>query len=458
MDGELKMGRRTTRGTRIALALLLAAFAGIAAWLLVEAPRVLLYEAAGVVFIGMAVTGGLTAVLMLYAWRHHTSLQETSFRDVAGEPRHSFSLILPARHEEQVLARTIHSLAQIEHPAFEVIVVVGDDDHETRRVAQRAVAGDPRFLVIVDHHEHKNKPRALNSALPFCSGEIVGVFDAEDQVAPGVLHAVDHAFQDGEVEVVQGATQLMNFHSSWFSVRNVLEYYFWFKSRLHYHGGVGFIPLGGNTVFIKRDWLVRVGGWDPDCLTEDAEIGTRLSAMGARTHVAYTPELVTREETPDTLRGLLRQRTRWNQGFLQVLKKGAWRLLPWRQRLLAAFTLAFPFLQVLTSLAYVVALAALLGLKLPIGLALLSFLPLLPLAMILVAELIGLRELSDDFGLQPHTRDYLRLIVGFIPYQLLLSFAAVRAALREVFGVQNWEKTAHVGAHLGNAGAGQASR
>ena len=50
--------------------------------------------------------------------------------------------------------------------------------------------------------------------------------------------------------------------------------------------------------------------------------------------------MVTREETPDTLVGLLKQRTRWNQGFLQVLRKGDWRRLPDpRQRLLARYTL-----------------------------------------------------------------------------------------------------------------------
>jgi glycosyltransferase XagB len=29
----------------------------------------------------------------------------------------------------------------------------------------------------------------------------------------------------------------------------VLEYLFWFKSRMHYHATVGMVPLGGNTVF-----------------------------------------------------------------------------------------------------------------------------------------------------------------------------------------------------------------
>ena len=93
---------------------------------------------------------------------------------------------------------------------------------------------------------------ALNRALPHCRGEIVAVFDAEDLVSDSLLRAVDHEFATSGADVVQGGAQLMNFKSSWFSVRNVLEYYFWFRSRLHFHANAGFIPLGGNTVFVRR--------------------------------------------------------------------------------------------------------------------------------------------------------------------------------------------------------------
>ena len=134
------------------------------------------------------------------------------------------------------------------------------------------------------------------------------------------------------------------------------------------------------------------------CLAEDCDLGSRLSAAGARTVVAYTPELATREETPDTLRALVRQRTRWNQGFLQVLRKGDWKALAWRPRLLAVYTLAFPFLQAAMALILPLAILAMIVLKLPIWLALLSFVPVVPLACILVAELVGLYDFGRDYG------------------------------------------------------------
>src|SRR5690606_37360143 len=174
----------------------------------------------------------------------------------------------------------------------------------------------------------------------------VGVFDAGAQVHPELLAHVDHAFRSTGADVVQGGVQLITFHSSWYSLRNVLEYFFWFRSRLHFHAEKGFIPLGGNTVFVRTEWLRDIDGWDPESLTEDCDLGVRLSLAGATFSVAYEPEFITREETPTSFVGWLKQRTRWNQGFLQVLSKGDWKRLPSRRlRLLAWYTLANPFIQ-----------------------------------------------------------------------------------------------------------------
>lgn len=426
----------------------LAVAASAATLAVVASPATAAYSAAASLFLLMFVVSLYTLSLMLYAWRDDHSLAETGYPEGHRIARHSFSLILPARHEEEVLPATLRTLAEQEHPDFEVLVVVGHDDPGTELAARQAVEGDSRFQIVVDRNEVKSKPRALNTALPYCSGDVVGVFDAEDQVAPGLLMAVDCRLQQTGADIVQGAVQLMNYQTSWFSLRNVLEYYFWFKSRLHFHAKSGFIPLGGNTVFVRSEWLEACEGWDGDCLAEDCDLGVRLSARGARTVVAYSSELVTREETPETLGELLKQRTRWNQGFLQVLRKGEWKSGSGFSRPLALYTLSFPLIQALMGLLVPLAFAILLLVKVPILLALLSFLPLVPMGLILVAELVGLAQFCREFSLRARPLDYVRLLASSVPYQLLLSAAAVRAAWRELRGINNWEKTTHVGAHL----------
>ncbi|MHB8294044.1 MAG: glycosyltransferase [Acidimicrobiales bacterium] len=414
----------------------------------------------GIVAVSLALFGVSSATLwwMLHAWRTPATLDELGFsaqrlQPGSDGPELSFSLLVPARHEEAVLAATLEQLARLDHPDYEVLAIIGHDDPTTRLVADSVAAAHPgRVKVVIDDSWPKNKPKALNAALAHCRGDVVGVFDAEDEVDPRLLRQVDASFRLTGAHVVQGGVQLVNFQSSWYSLRNCLEYFFWFRSRLHLHANHRFIPLGGNTVFIRTDVLRAVSGWDPECLAEDCELGVRLSALGARIAVAYDPELVTREETPGTLRGLLKQRTRWNQGFLQVLRKGEWKNLPTaRQRSLARYTLAMPFLQAFTGIVIPLSIVSMLLLNIPVLAALISFVPLVPTLATLAFEVTGLREFGRLYYVRPRPYDYLRLVLGTFPYQLILASAAVRAVARELMGRRAWEKTAHVGAHRGPA-------
>jgi cellulose synthase/poly-beta-1,6-N-acetylglucosamine synthase-like glycosyltransferase len=406
----------------------------------------ILYIAVSLVLGAVAWT---TLIWMLHAWRTPSSLVESRLAHDDLEPAHSFSLIVPARHEEAVLEATLSRLVTTDHPDFEVLVVVGDDDPATREVAERVAGRHPELVkVIVDSSRPKSKPKALNTALPYCTGAITGVFDAEDDVHPALLQRVDQCFQRRDADVVQAGVQLMNFRSSWLTVRNVLEYYFWFRSRLHRHAGQGFIPLGGNTVFVRTQVLRAVSGWDPDCLAEDCELGVRLSALGAHTAVFYEPELVTREECPPTLGAFAKQRTRWNQGYLQTLTKGYWRRLPLRQRALGGYILATPYLMAIAWVLMPIALATAVAVKTPVPITLISFVPALPMLSMLAVEIAGLGDFCRAYGERASARDYGRLILGLPLYQAALAFAAARAVVREALGNRGWEKTAHLGLHL----------
>jgi cellulose synthase/poly-beta-1,6-N-acetylglucosamine synthase-like glycosyltransferase len=446
----------SSRGHRSLLRLLrprvlgVLAVGALVAFLLTRVETTLLLY---LVFIGASLAIGLvcwtTLVWMVYAWRSPAAFDDTRLPAEDLETHQSFSLIVPARHEEKVLEGTLSRIVQTEHPAFEVLVVVGTDDPMTGEVAERVAAAHPDLVrVVLDDSWPKNKPRALNAALPYCRGEIIGVFDAEDDVNPALIERVDQCFQESGADVVQAGVQLTNIRSSWFAVRNALEYYFWFRSRLHFHARAGFIPLGGNTVFVRTNVLRAVGGWDAECLAEDCELGVRLSSLGAKTVVFYEPELATREETPPNLGAFVRQRTRWSQGYLQTLSRNYWRRLPLKQRALGLSTLAMPYMMALVWIMIPLAIATALIVKASVVVSLLSFLPAIPMFAVLAVEVAGLGELCRSFGLRARVRDYGRLALSLPIYQCVLAFAASRAVIREARGVRGWEKTAHFGLHL----------
>lgn len=402
----------------------------------------------------LSLVNALTLSWMMYAWWSDTHWHRTAWKSPTPQVypsggRLSFSLIVPARHEEQVLERTLSDLAQVDHPDFEILVVVGDDDPGTAAKAYEARDRWPNTTkVIVDYHEAKNKPKALNTALPHCQNDVVGIIDAEDVVSRDLLRAVEAQFIADSCDVVQSGVQPMNLQSRWYAARNVLEYYFWFRSRLFFHASRGVMPLGGNTVFVLRRHLLQLDGWDANCLTEDCDLGIRLSAAGARISVSYAPTRVTKEEVPASFATFLRQRTRWHQGFIQVLRKGDWRDLPrLSERIFALFTLAMPIIQAWSALVLPLSLVTILIARVAPALVVFSFVPLVITLVSLGVEVVALGEFCRQHGSRARARDFAFLVLSTIPYQLALSWAACRAVAREILGVNNWEKTHHEGLH-----------
>jgi cellulose synthase/poly-beta-1,6-N-acetylglucosamine synthase-like glycosyltransferase len=240
----------------------------------------------------------------------------------------------------------------------------------------------------------------------------------------------------------------MNHNTKWFCFLNVLEYFFWFKSSLHFFARIGMTPLGGNTVFVRRELMEQLGGWDETCLTEDADLGIRLSLSHARLRILYDDEFVTREETPHTIEQFIKQRTRWNQGFIQILFKGEWlKLEKLSQRLLAFYVLILPEMQAFFALLVIVSLFMFFFVKLPLWLAMMTFLPLYCFVLDVFIDLAGLHEFLKAHRRKWSWREVGILILFFFPYQWLLSLGALRAVFRYLQGASNWEKTAHIGQH-----------
>lgn len=414
-----------------------------------------LVTAAIVFSVLVTIQAAFTVYLMVYTWDQPEVFERARAPERFRPPTLSFTVLLPARHEEGVIHETIRRAVHLNYPPalVEVVVICEAGDRGTiaeaeATIADLAASGHRHVRLLVFDDGPINKPHGLNKGLAATRNEVVTIFDAEDDIHPDILNVVNTIMVEENVAVVQCGVQLMDYHSRWYSALNVLEYFFWFKSRLHFHARAGMIPLGGNTVFFRRSLLERLGGWDEHNLTEDADIGIRISVLGEPVRVMYDDRYVTREETPPTLGHFIRQRTRWCQGFLQTLKKGDWRRLPtWRQRLLALYTLGFPSFQSLLALYIPVSVYMMVAVKVPEVWAMVLLIPFYFLLTHYVLSVIGLFEFAHAHGLRPRWWTPLQMALAYIPYQWVLAYAALRAFVRELRGVSNWEKTKHTGAH-----------
>lgn len=378
-------------------------------------------------------------------------------RVVFGGGYFKYSLILPAKNEEKVIGDTLKAMSRIDYPKnlYEVLLVVREDDEKTISAANKAIASigqETNIRLIKTNGRPINKPNSLNKALKYCTGQVVAVFDAEDEPHPEILKSVDEMFITKKCDLVQAGVQLISVDNSWFSCLNCLEYYFWFKSILPFMSGLGSTPLGGNTCFFKKYVLENIGGWDETCLTEDADVGIRASVAGYKTKMVYLEEMATLEETPSNEWSFIRQRTRWNQGYLQILFKKDWLQLPTlKLQFMSFYLLLQPLIHHFIVLTMVAIPFITWYLKAPLWLAMFSWMPGYFLLIQFGLYFLGLQDLKKYYHIHFSKSLYLLLPLFFIPYQLMLAFAFFRAVVRLYLGVFNWEKTSHQNWHRKNA-------
>src|SRR5262249_46528511 len=215
----------------------------------------------------LTIQSAYTLYLLFYTWDQPDAYEMARTPEPFSPPQRTFTVMLPARHEEDVIQMTIERVVRANYPLthLEVVVICKTDDEGTiAKAAEKATQlrgeGINNVRVLTFEDGPTNKPHGLNVGMLGTRNEVVTIFDSEDDIHPDIFNVVNTVMVQDRVHVVQCGVQLMNYQSNWYSTHNVLEYFFWFKSRLHYHARTGAIPLGGNTVFFARTVLERVDG------------------------------------------------------------------------------------------------------------------------------------------------------------------------------------------------------
>ena len=227
------------------------------------------------------------------------------------------SILVALYKEENLAAHLVERLRLLDYPRelLEICLVVEADDLVTRATIESTNLPVWFRTIAVPRGTIKTKPRALNYALDFCRGSIIGIYDAEDAPAFDQIHKVVERFHQAgpEVACLQGILDFYNAPTNWLSRCFTVEYASWFRVVLRGVERLGFaVPLGGTTVFFRRSVLEELGAWDAHNVTEDADLGIRIARRGYRTEILPT---VTHEEANCRTVPWIKQRSRWLKGY-----------------------------------------------------------------------------------------------------------------------------------------------
>lgn len=365
------------------------------------------------------------------------------------------SILVPLHAEPDIAPRLVARLGVLDYPRdrLDVLLVVEAGDRVTRAaLADCRLPGWMR-VIVVPPGQPQTKPRALNYALSFARGDLIGVYDAEDAPARDQLHAVVAAFARGgpRLACVQGVLDFYNPTSNWMSRCFTIEYAAWFRLILPGLARLGLVvPLGGTTLFFRRDILEALGGWDAHNVTEDADLGVRLARHGWRTELMSS---VTLEEANCRVWPWVKQRSRWLKGYAMTYavhmrdprrlwrQLGAWRFFGF-QVLFLGTLVQFLFAPVFWSLWLLT-----LGLEWTPAQALPSWGGLAILGLLLGAEVIGtgINLAALDDPRHRWLRPWVLTLFFYFPLATLAAWKAAWEMLRRPF---YWDKTAH-GLHDG---------
>ncbi|MBV9288964.1 MAG: glycosyltransferase [Hyphomicrobiales bacterium] len=231
----------------------------------------------------------------------------------------AYTVIAALHREAEVVPRLVKALDALDYPRgkLDIKIVVERSDPETLATLLALKLPARYEIVVAPPGAPKTKPRALNIALAEARGELIVVYDAEDEPAPDQLRLAAARFAaESDLDCLQARLAIRNADDSRLSQLFAIEYAALFDLINPGLCALGLpIALGGSSNHFRRDSLVAAGGWDEWNVAEDADLGVRLARFRYRVASLDSDTL---EEAPHELANWFRQRTRWQKGWLQT--------------------------------------------------------------------------------------------------------------------------------------------
>jgi len=242
-----------------------------------------------------------------------------------------FSIVIPAHNEEKNIEDTVNNLENLNYPHYEVIAVDDGSIDKTPHILDELVKKYPGWLKVIHLSPNSGKAKALNAGILFSKGELILAMDADCFIDKDVLKWMAwHFVNYPRVGAVTGNPRVLN-RTTLLGKIQVGEY----------SSIIGLIKrtqrivnkiftVSGVIATYRRSALYDCGFFDADTVTEDIDATWKLQKRFW--DVRYEPRALSWILAPESVRGVWKQRVRWAQGGVEVVKKHFNVWSDWRQR------------------------------------------------------------------------------------------------------------------------------
>lgn len=249
----------------------------------------------------------------------------------------TFSVIVPAYNEEEVIVRTINSFLKTSYPSDkkELIIVNDASTDKTKNIVENYAYKILDALTLnceymEENHKNitlinratggKGKSFVLNEGRLYASNEILLIIDADVQLNANIFEIAAKHFSDKRVGAVGGC---INISVKKGQLNSFVDFECVVAQRLL---RLGFDTLGlhyiipGGCGFFRKDVIDIAGNYDSDTLAEDTDMTWKLATI-AKTKIHFDPSIQVLADEPTTLNSLWNQRIRWARGNFGVTRK-----------------------------------------------------------------------------------------------------------------------------------------
>lgn len=225
------------------------------------------------------------------------------------------SIMIPAKNEESTIGTCLESLAKTKYPKnkLDIMVIVDGSTDKTVEIASK-YKPDVR---VIELETQTCKAAALNKSLKFAKGDIIGIYDSDCIVEPNCISIIAKRFSNKKIDGVSGTLLSYNKESLITKALSIETTFISFVQHLIHRAGKSPMFMGKN-MFIRKNILMDLGGFDEHSFSEDASLSIKMWKNHQK--IAFESGAITRHEEPATFKSFISQRRRWSRGMVRATK------------------------------------------------------------------------------------------------------------------------------------------
>ena len=259
----------------------------------------------------------------------------------------AISFLIPAFNESSLIVESLQTYMQLPQKNKEIIVIDDGSQDPTFKLLMTMyqltkVPGSPYLYRSITHPElkvleapHMGKSQALNLGIEHAKYELICTMDADTiPHAPGIDACLDAFGRDPKLMACGGVIQILHSqklkensplkqsNSRWLMSFQRLEYLRSFVcERLGWSMMGATFLISGAFCMLKKDAVKKIGGFNPNSITEDLDLIVRLRRefKGDKHKFMILPVTTCFTQVPTSLKHLRHQRIRWQLGLVQTL-------------------------------------------------------------------------------------------------------------------------------------------